>query len=120
MTASPGNASASVSWTAPFNGGSPITGYTVTSDPAGGTGSTVGATSTTVTGLSNGVSYTFTVTATNAIGTSDPSAPSNSVTPQAPTAPDAPTNVTASPGNASASVSWTAPFNGGSPITGTR
>jgi Fibronectin type III domain len=120
VTASPGNASASVSWTAPVNnGGSPITGYAVTSNPAGGTGSTLGAASTTVTGLSNGVSYTFTVTATNGAGTSDPSDPSNSVMPEAPTAPDAPTNVTASPGNASASVSWTAPVNnGGSPITG--
>ncbi|HEY3924873.1 MAG TPA: fibronectin type III domain-containing protein [Acidothermaceae bacterium] len=118
VTASPGNASASVSWTAPSDGGSPITGYTVTSDPAGGTVAFTGTTSALVTGLSNGVGYTFTVTATNAVDTSDPSDPSNSVVPQAPTAPDAPTNVTASPGNASASVVWTAPAsNGGSPIT---
>ncbi len=80
-----GNASASVSWTAPFNGGSTITGYTVTSSPDGVTATTAGATSVVVPGLTNGVSYTFTVTATNSIGTSDPSAPSNSVTPQAPT-----------------------------------
>ena len=118
VTASPGNAQATVSWTAPSNGGSPITGYTVTSSPEGVTATTAGATSVVVPGLTNGVSYTFTVTAANSIGTSNPSAPSNSVTPQAPTAPDAPTNVTATPGNASASVSWTAPVsNGGSPIT---
>jgi Fibronectin type III domain len=119
VTASPGNAQATVSWTAPSNGGSTITGYTVTSSPDGVTATTSGATSVVVPGLTNGVSYTFTVTATNAIDTSDPSDPSNSVMPEAPTAPDAPTNVTASPGNASASVSWTAPVNnGGSPITG--
>jgi hypothetical protein len=35
-----------------------------------------------VTGLTNGTSYVFTVSAMNAIGTSAPSAPSNAVTPQ--------------------------------------
>ncbi len=39
------------------------------------------ATSTTVTGLTNGTSYTFTVSATNAIGTGPASATSNAVTP---------------------------------------
>ena len=63
--------------------GAPITGYTVTSIPAGGVDSNAGATglSHVVTGLANGTSYTFTVTATNAAGTSDPSAPSKPVTP---------------------------------------
>jgi hypothetical protein len=123
VSASAGNASATVSWAAPSNGGSPITSYTVT--PYIGTtaqaATTVSgsppATSATVTGLVNGTTYTFTVTATNAIGTSQPSAASNAVTPAAPTAPLAPTGVAASAGNASATVSWTAPSNGGSPIT---
>jgi hypothetical protein len=121
VTATPGNGSAMVSWTAPGNGGSPITGYTVTPF-IGSTAQTpvpvsASATSTTVSGLTNGTSYTFTVTAANAIGTGPASAPSPAVTPTAPTAPGAPTGVTATPGNGSAMVSWTAPGNGGSPIT---
>jgi hypothetical protein len=81
-----GNAMASVSFTPPANaGGSAITGYTVSSLPAGGVDSNAGSTATThvVTGLSNGSAYTFTVIAGNAFGPSFASAPSNSVTPSA-------------------------------------
>jgi hypothetical protein len=109
-----------VSWTEPSNGGSPITGYTVTPYIGSTAQPTQAATGTpaTVTGLTNGTAYTFTVTATNAIGTGPASAQSNSVTPTAPTPPGAPTGVTATPGNGSAMVSWTAPSStGGSPIT---
>ena len=81
-----GNATATVSWTAPVsNGGSAITGYTVTSNPGVLTCST-STTSCVVTGLTNATAYTFTVTATNTVGTSSASAPSNSVTPTAPVA----------------------------------
>jgi Fibronectin type III domain len=117
VSASAGDTAATVSWTAPASGGSPITGYTVTSDPGDFTATTVGATSTTVNGLTDGVTYTFTVTATNGIGTSDPSAPSNPVTPAPPTVADAPTGVVAAAGDSQASVQWTAPASdGGSPI----
>jgi Domain of unknown function (DUF4082)/Fibronectin type III domain/Mo-co oxidoreductase dimerisation domain len=123
VTATAGNASAGVSWTAPSsNGGSPLTSYTVTPSTGGVTGTPIqvsgSTTSANVTGLVNGSAYTFTVTATNAIGTGPASTASNSVTPSAPTAPGAPTNVTATAGNGSANVSWTAPSsNGGSAIT---
>jgi hypothetical protein len=73
-----------VPFTAPAsNGGSSITSYTATSSPGGVTGtlSQSGSGSITVTGLTNGTSYTFTVTATNGIGTSLASTVSNSVTP---------------------------------------
>ena len=120
VTASAGNAQATISFTAPSsNGGSPITGYTVTSSPGGITAT--GATSPiNVTGLTNGTPYTFTVVATNAIGNSVASSASTAVTPVAPnTVPGPPTSVVATAGNASASVAFVAPTNnGGSAITG--
>ena len=121
-TATAGNTSASVTWTAPAsNGGAAITGYVVTPyiGVTAQTAQTFNSTATTetVTGLTNGSTYTFKVAAINSVGTGTQSAASNSVTPA--TTPGAPTIGTATGGNASASVSWTAPAsNGGSPVTG--
>lgn len=84
VTATAGATQASVSFTAPAsNGGAAITGYTVTSSPIGFTATGVSS-PITITGLTNGQAYTFTMTATNSAGTSVPSSASNSVTPQAP------------------------------------
>ncbi|WP_375164310.1 Ig-like domain-containing protein [Shewanella baltica] len=95
VTAVAGDSSASVSFTAPIsNGGSAITSYAVIASPGG---ATVNGTASPITfsGLTNGTAYTFTVSATNATGTSVVSAASNSVTPQpsnsAPTITGSPT-----------------------------
>ncbi|MDP3890365.1 fibronectin type III domain-containing protein, partial [Nocardioides sp.] len=77
-----GDRSARVTWTPGSPNGSPITGYTITRHPGGVTKPVAGnATSVTVTGLTNGARYTFTVKATSAIGSSPASAASNAVTP---------------------------------------
>lgn len=117
VTAAAGDGQATVSWTTPASdGGAAIAQYTVTASPGGATATATG-TSATVTGLSNGTAYTFTVVATNAAGTGLASAPSAAVTPV--TVPGAPTGVVAAAGVRSASVSWTAPAsNGGSALTG--
>ena len=81
VSATAGNAQATVSFTPPASdGGSVIFAYTVTSSP-GGITKTGASSPLTVTGLTNNTPYTFTVTATNFIGTSAPSSPSNQVTP---------------------------------------
>jgi hypothetical protein len=82
-TATAGNAQATVTFTAPGSqGGGPITGYRATSTP-GGITATGAASPITVTGLTNGTAYTFTVAAQNAGGFGPESAASNSVTPVA-------------------------------------
>ncbi|MCT8980629.1 Ig-like domain-containing protein [Shewanella algae] len=77
------DASATVSFSAPAStGGAAISGYTVTSSPGGITASGAGS-PLTVSGLSNGTDYSFTVSANNTAGTGPASSPSNTVTPKA-------------------------------------
>lgn len=119
VSASAGDGRATVRWSAPASGGSAITSYTVT--PYMGeearTATTVssGTSVTTVEHLSNGTAYTFTVSASNAVGTGEPSESSPPITPAG--VPSAPPEVTASAGEDDATVSWGAPASEGSAIT---
>ena len=122
-----GHLSVQLTWVAPANGGSAITGYTVstytgTTLVTGKTCTPSPATATTcvVTGLTNGTAYTFKVKATNAVGSSADSVASAAVTPAAvPATPAAPTiKVGAAVGTGKATVTWVAPANNGSVITG--
>jgi Fibronectin type III domain len=108
-----GNGQAGVSWEAPSDaGGGPVTSYVVTAAPGGEQQTVSGSASSALyTDLVNGTSYTFTVTASNTYGTSPASAPSTPVTPVI--LAIAPTAVTASAGNTTATVSWTAPADNG-------
>ncbi|MVP00987.1 fibronectin type III domain-containing protein [Paenibacillus lutrae] len=84
VTAVAGNGEATITFTAPVNnGGLPITQYEVTVSP-GNTIVTNASSPVTITGLTNGTSYTFTVKAINAAGKSEASAASNAVIPAAP------------------------------------
>ena len=113
--ATAGDGQASVTWTKPADNGVTISGYTVTSS-GGQRCSTTGADTLTcvVTGLTNGTAYTFTVTANNIVGNSDPSPDSNSVTPG--TEPATPSAPVATAGDSQASVTWTKPADNGPPI----
>ena len=83
VIATPGTGSAVVYFSPPANdGGAGITSYVVTAIPGGATAT--GSTSPLfISGLTNGVTYTFTVTATNSVGTSTPSSATSSITPSA-------------------------------------
>jgi titin len=122
VSAVPGNAQATVSWVAPVsNGGSPITGYTVTpfigatAQPLRTFNST--ATTQVITGLTNGTVYSFRVRAFNVNGIGPSSAVGGgSVTIGTPLSP---TNPVATPVNLGFTASWTAPAsNNGAAITG--
>lgn len=117
VTAVRGDRSATVSWSAAEPNGAQITGYTVTASP-GEEAVTVGpsATTATVSGLSNGTSYTFVVTAANEVGTSATSQPSNAVVPAG--VPATVTNLVAARGDRSALITWSAAAGNGSPVSG--
>lgn len=113
-----GNGAITVRWAAPvFDGGATITGYTATAGPSGKTCTAVPPSTTcSISGLTNGVAQTVTVTASNSAGTSATSAASASIIPR--TVPGAPASVTAVvSGEGSVIVSWGAAADGGAVVT---
>lgn len=115
LSATPGDAQVALSWSAPSSAGSSaVTGYQIVYVADDGTEvtSTTSGTSQTITGLTNGTSYFFAVTAVNAsAGAGSPA--SVGATPVAITVPGAPTGLTATAGNGQVALSWTAPANNG-------
>lgn len=128
LTATPSNTKALLDWTAPSNGGSPIANYSIQYSMNNGrswttfahTAST--ATYATVTGLTNGISYVFRVSAINGMGMGAFTQKTNAVKPAIPV-PGTPdsielVSVPIPGGYGSLKLSWNAPDDGGSPITG--
>ncbi|MGC2698212.1 MAG: fibronectin type III domain-containing protein [Candidatus Angelobacter sp.] len=126
VTASSGDTQAFLTWLS--GGGSLATSYTVRNSLASNGHpvanvivTVVGSTLTpavAISGLVNGVTYQFEVSATNAQGSSPFSAPSNSVVPLAITVPGAPTGASAQAADSQATVSWVPPAsNGNATIT---
>ncbi len=123
ITATPGVGRVSLAWASPrSNGGSAITGFrlrwrvtgTETWTNLPDRSST--PRSFTVTGLASGTSYDFEVYSFNAIGVSTTAAAATATTP---TVPDAPTGLTATPGDRLVNLAWVAPtVTGGSTVTG--
>jgi hypothetical protein len=115
VNATPSNGSVTVTFGAPaFTGGAgaPVDSYTLTVNPGNIVMNAV-TSGVNVPNLTNGTAYTFSVTATTSAGIGEPGVAT--ATPR--TIPDAPTGVTAAPDDGRAVVSFTAPFNGGAPIT---
>ena len=115
-----GNAQITIAFTSPAsNGGSPITTYTASCTSSnGGAARFSGSASSpiTVAGVTNGRTYRCSVRAVNGAGAGPASAASAAVVPS--TVPNRPAPPTATAGDARISVSFAAPPNGGSAITG--
>lgn len=91
-----------LTWDPPVNNGAEITGYTVKS--ANGYSKACATTTCTLDGLTNNVTYNFTVVATNEVGDSDPSAPSEDARPDE--KPDPPAPPTLEFGDQSLTITW--------------
>ncbi|MDQ1495480.1 MAG: hypothetical protein QOG69_1963, partial [Actinomycetota bacterium] len=121
--ASADTSSVQLSWTAPADGGSPITGYDLyRATTPGGEGATPVAQLGVVSSyqdsaVASGTTYYYQVTALNSVGEGARSAEVSATPTAAATVPGAPVAV-ASAGTSSVQVSWTAPADGGSPIIG--
>jgi hypothetical protein len=122
LTATPGNGTATLSWSPPSSAGSsPVDDYFIaggTSPSAEDITDNVTGHTTTISGLTNGTTYYFRVYAQNLHG---PGAPATvKVTPEGPgSQPGSPTGLKISSGDSFIALSWSAPTStGGSPITG--
>ncbi|WP_152192845.1 Ig-like domain-containing protein [Georgenia satyanarayanai] len=101
-----------LTWSAPADNGAPITGYRV---EANGVSQQCPTTTCTIGGLTNDVEYTFTVTATNKVGDSEPSGPSAVARPDV--KPERPAAPTLTFGDGQLEVDWTTPVSRGSDVT---
>ncbi len=97
-----------------YDGGLPIQGYEVTAIGPGGGAKACSSSPCTITGLTNGQDYSFTVRSRNPVGWSDQSPPSNTVRPD--TKPKATSISDVTPGDRKLTVSWTEPPNEGSKV----
>jgi hypothetical protein len=115
LTAVPGDGHVFLSWSAPNDdGGAPIDYYIVFKD-----GLDVAhpiATSFDMTGLTNGVAYTFAVAAHNSLGVG-PTTPTTEATPSTDTVlPGVPTLLELTVGDSKVTISWGPPASGGTGI----
>ena len=127
LVATSGNGRATLSWVAPSSvGDSAISGYRIEySTNGGGSWLTLNSntwstsTSQSVTGLTNGTSYSFRVAAVNSSSTGSYSATASATPALVP--PGQPTSLVATSGNGQVSLSWVAPSSvGDSAISGYR
>ena len=124
LSVAAGNWQVRLSFTAPDDGGSPITGYQYQMRTGNGAWSSgwinlpgnATATTRTITGLNNGTTYRFRVRAVNAEGFGAASVDSQPVSLKR-TAPATITTMTATPGSGRVTLKWTRPLSGGSNIT---